>query len=462
MTVFQEIANRTNIHFNITAVNDSVKSEQFNLMISSGDYCDIITSVNTLYSTGSEGAYNDDVVIDLYDLVQEYAPHYWAMLSRDDDSVRTMVTGDDNLMTSLALQFQEPGYGGGGLLIRQDILDALSLDRPKTYDELHDTLLAIYEESGAQMMISTDGISEDLIGGYNVVAGEYVVDGQVHYGYMEDDMYDYLSMMADWYKEGLIQKDFYSADMFGGINGMSNGSISVTNGRPNSIPEIENGSTVDGIQVTATYYPTKTGTETIHVGGTQTTSYIRTSSVWSISTTCEDPVPLIKLCDYFNTDDGILLFNYGVEGEAFTYDESGKPQWTELISNNDAGMTYAQAAYIYASSAGSEYLPSVFDETKAYYNYSEAQLEAVDIFKDKSDGAYDYPEGATLTADELSAISSMSSTIETYIEEQVLTWITGAEDLDESAWSDFTATLKEMGVEEIIEAYQIAYDRYMS
>lgn len=462
LTVFKEIANRTNIVFDVVAVNDSVKSEQFNLMVSGGDYCDVITGVNTLYSTGAEGAYHDEVVIDLYDLVQEHAPHYWAMLNRNEDSVRTMVTGEDDLMTSLALQFEEPGYGGGGLLIRQDLLDKLGLERPKTYDEFHDVLTAMYNESGAQMMILETGISEDLICGYNVVANYYVVDGTVRYGYMEDPMFEYLSMITAWYQEGLIDQDFYSADMFDGINGMGSGEISVANGRPNSIPEIENGSTVEGIKIGATYYPTATDNEEIHVGSASTAPYIRNSSVWSISTTCEDPIPLIQLCDYFNTEEGILLYNYGVENEAFVFDEEGNPQWTDLITNNPSGMTYAQAAYLYASSAGSEYLPSVFDETKAYYAYTDAQWDAVEIYKNKTDGTYDYPAGATLTIDESTAIAGIESAIETYIEETVLAWITGAATLDESAWDTFKTTLKDMGVDQLLSTYQTAYDRYMS
>ena len=35
--------------------------------------------------------------------------------------------------------------------------------------------------------------------------------------------------------------------------------------------------------------------------------------------------------NYWFTDEGVLLANYGVEGESYTMDENGKPQYTELM-----------------------------------------------------------------------------------------------------------------------------------
>ena len=65
-----------NVKLDVTAVGDSVVSEQFNLMVSSGDYTDIISDGVSHYSKGYDAAITDDIIIDLLDLAQEYAPNY--------------------------------------------------------------------------------------------------------------------------------------------------------------------------------------------------------------------------------------------------------------------------------------------------------------------------------------------------------------------------------------------------
>ena len=40
---------------------------------------------------------------------------------------------------------------------------------------------------------------------------------------------------------------------------------------------------------------------------------------------CENPEIFLEFLDYFYTDAGNLLANWGVEGRTFVYDDSGKP-----------------------------------------------------------------------------------------------------------------------------------------
>ena len=55
--------------------------------------------------------------------------------------------------------------------------------------------------------------------------------------------------------------------------------------------------------------------------------------MWSITTVCEDPDVIARYVDYVYSDDGILLANYGVEGETFTYVD-GVPRLTDMVLNN--------------------------------------------------------------------------------------------------------------------------------
>ena len=117
-----------------------------------------------------------------------------------------------------------------GLVIRKDWLDELGLDVPETYDELHDVLKAFkdkYNCSSAIYMNNNCTITT-LTEGYNVatynVSGSggaggsgsslpyYVEDGVVKCSFIEDGYRDYLTMIHDWYEEGLMDSDFVSIE----------------------------------------------------------------------------------------------------------------------------------------------------------------------------------------------------------------------------------------------------------
>ena len=81
-----------NVKLDVTAVGDSVVSEQFNLMVSSGDYTDIISDGLSHYSKGYDAAITDDIIIDLYDLALEYAPNYMYYLDTDPQLKAALIT----------------------------------------------------------------------------------------------------------------------------------------------------------------------------------------------------------------------------------------------------------------------------------------------------------------------------------------------------------------------------------
>lgn len=104
-----------------------------------------------------------------------------------------------------------------GPMIRKDWLDELGLDVPETYDELHDVLKAFKEKKGADAALvlnyAATGINNGLVQGYGInglVADAamsepyYQVDDTVMYGPIQPEFKEYLTMVHDWYEEGLI------------------------------------------------------------------------------------------------------------------------------------------------------------------------------------------------------------------------------------------------------------------
>ena len=65
----------------------------------------------------------------------------------------------------------------------------------------------------------------------------------------------------------------------------------------------------------------------------------------------------------------------------------------------------------------------------------------------------------TYSSDESDEISSIESEIQTYVEENVVKFITGDKDMSE--YDGFIGDMKSLGVERYIEITQSAYDRYL-
>ena len=100
------------------------------------------------------------------------------------------------------------------------------------------------------------------------------------------------------------------------------------------------------------------------------------------------------------------------------------------------------------------------DVTKARSTYSDAGRAARDIWDYNRDDANVYPASAELTADEADEHNTTYSDINTYMQQSIAEFITGARPLGE--WDSFVDELYNMGIEDCIALKQDAYDRYMA
>lgn len=75
-TFYQEMERRTGIHLDITGVIAFQADEQFNLMVAGGDYTDMIGRFKTFYTAGIDAGIENNVIIDLGELMDEYMPNY--------------------------------------------------------------------------------------------------------------------------------------------------------------------------------------------------------------------------------------------------------------------------------------------------------------------------------------------------------------------------------------------------
>ena len=448
----------TNVYIDFNAIAGGfVEEESFNLMIAGGDYTDIIGVMN-YYPTGHEGAIDDEIIIDIYDYLEELCPNYWNKLTANTSAYMEMRT-ESGYMGCVAQLLKEAGMENMGMIIRKDWLEAAGMDAPATADEMEEYLLYCKENYDAYAYLQYEGKDTDFGSMFNVTPGGMnVIDGEVVSAYTLDGMKDYLETMNKWYKEGIFNDDFYndtdittvrtdmSMDLCSFVDGSQEGMSNIYDMNPENT----------AMKLMAIPYPKADGVDEIHVG--YESKLIKNSDTWAISTACDkDLEPLFGLINYLYSDEADLPYNWGTEGVTYTLDENGDPQWTDLVINNEEGLNFMFASYLYASGVGSVYFPGCYDMKKGFYSYNEDQLEAVNILANLTDGAYNMPAYVSLTTDEQVEYNGFATDLETYADAEILKFIMGDNSMDQ--YDAFVDELYNYGLQEMIDIYQVAYDR---
>lgn len=466
MDILKTLEEKTGVHIELILAPVGEAETSFSLMLASGNYADIVIAFDSYYSKGGDAAIEEGIIYDLNELVAEYAPNYQVV--RTASKYRELGTVTDNGKMPYFCQptyLDYPGLTYGGPIIRQDCLDKLGLDTPVTFDEWHEFLTRCKDELGMTrgLSLAYTGISK-----YNAFNAAFdfmmqnpadsapplfQVDGVVQYGPLADEFKDYLIMMSKWYAEGLIDPDFTSTITFDDGIAMISSDLCAATSEHGGVLGYANmlGSAVNpDFNFVAIANPVLNEGDQLHVGYMKGGAGL--GKVAAITTACENPEIAVKFLDQLYSDEGMMLCNYGTEGKTYTL-VNGLPVYTDLVANNDQG-TITDMLCAYAA-------PIVwpFVSVLGRDDVSTANMMA-DIWDTNNDYSYSYPNGATLNEDEKEVYSDIYPEIKSYVEEMTVKFIMGLELMDN--YDNFLATLDTLGVQEVVDAYQNAYDRYIS
>lgn len=458
-----------NAKIEVLAVSDSVVAEQFNLMCSSGDYTDIIYGTSN-YTRGYDAAITDEIIIDLMELAEEYAPNYLYYLETDPDLKKTLIT-DNGCLPTVATIYKEAGCENGGILIRSDWLNELGMDVPETYEELHDYIQACIKEYNTQGICIGNAMGENKANdklysfGYDFNAEDYnVVDGEVVFAYLNDSYYDYVKMLSEWYADGTIYSDFFNAQMGATDKYFASGACCLNTATAANLATIESYADPDYVyEMMPIEAPKLNRDDELHFSWTDTFARIKQQDTWAISTTCQDPEGIMMMVNYLFSEEGQLMFNYGDEGHTFEYDENGQPMYTELVTNNPDGLSYKDACYIYVAAVASGHMPSILDVCASYYYFDDSEWNVFDTFRScDADGSYNMPTGVSLNEEENEEYASIASDVNTYAASEIMKFVLGQAELTEESFAEFQNTVHTMGGDRMEEIYQAAYERFMA
>lgn len=458
----QEIIDATGVIYEFKEVSFTVKSEQFNLMIVSGEMTDVI-QCGQYYMGGEGAAYTEEIIYDLTDLLPEYAPDYWeAFMNTNEATIKSHYT-EGHLLSMRTIKNQY--IDDMGAITRGDWLKELNMDAPTTFQEFNDMLYAFKDAYNCEYtyVCNPDSVIQYMqahfqtnlfqIGGTAIPTQRN--DTEIVGSMTSDNYREYLEWFRQLYVDGIIYKDYYTAQMseatyFAQVGRNNAGVWQNTSGSFEAmVPYLG-----DNVSVEAAALPRTVGDNGLYDFAAEP---VLISEAYNISVSCEDPSLVIMFYNWFFTDEGSLLANWGREGVSFEYGADGKPFWTDAIIGESAGTW---AMWINTWKLG----PSLTDATVSFASYNENQHAAIDLWNDDSILSSDHsiPTSAGLNSAEVTENASIVTDITTYASETLLRFITGELELNDANWEVYVNQCVTLGHDKYIAACQNAYDEYVA
>ena len=460
--VQKEIENRTGVHIEWDTYSSDVETVLQTRLASLEGLPDMVEIPPFDSNVGVDTYSSNGVLIPLNDLIKEYAPNIQALFNKYP-ALEAMCTSSDGNIYALAgwwgdINDYVPDY----LYIRQDWLDNLGLEMPETVDELYDVLVAFKEQDANGNgnpddeipMATKNGIKQLyylMTGfGYDTNSLWYTDDnGEVHYAAVEDQYKDMLAFLNKCYSEGLISDDLDGTLL---TQNITEDKVGIVCHDP-----ADNMASSDDLALTSNpecdyeFMPVLQANEN---GTARMTKRGLTLHYYGITSACENPETAIQWIDYvYASEDGLMLYNYGIEGMSYEYDADGNIQFTDLITNNE---TYT-SAFSALRSIGAWPTYFINDSGEAFmkiFEGTKVETACKDAYGNMEDP---FPEMLG-TAEESEVYTSVWPDLSTYLDEMFTAFVIGTESLDN--FDKYVETAYSMGMQDIIDIKGAQYARY--
>ena len=355
--------------------------------------------------------------------------------------------------------------------INTDWLEAVGMEMPTTVDELHDVLVAFRDQDVNGNGDPTDEIPLSFIfpekngswcAGLGTLLAPFgctdyqadhraIEDGKVYYQAASEEYKNAIAYYHDWFEEGLIDIEIFSQD--------SSQYIAKGNGEDPrlgvfvwwEIPEVVGEERAESYE----YLPIlegPDGTYGVNLNEMGTTSH----NSFSVTNACENPELLLKWVDQMYDPINSMQAIYGPIGVYWDEepDENGCYSMRELKEGETAGELKSKSELLGPTEQLTE------DYGTYYYLEDRAQerLNDLETFWFNYVDSTEYYPSVTYTADEIEVINDKLSDIKALTEEKVAHWLRDGG--IEEEWDQYLQDLDNMGLQEVVGAWQAAYDRY--
>ena len=350
-----------------------------------------------------------------------------------------------------------------GFVMRGDIMQKYEMNEPSTVEDFHTILATIKENETGMIPFSVDAF-DTLIRAFGLLWGlntfddlQVNEDGKVSYVYTDPRMRDVFQTLADWYAEGLIDKE-----PVGGAEGTwgrkaVDGRLFSTYGSAGYcfVIQPELAKNIPGAGFRLIPYPSADGNM----------PFIPSSptwdNTWGIWEGSKNKELAIKAMDYmFFRDESFIDQIYGLEGTDYVMVD-GFPAATEYAITEmakDGNYAYSTGAYVHNR------LTMVYVEEYRVASYRdflsghpfESEIIRVSQLIGSSTNTL-FPK-MLFTVDEAQLTRQYMADIDLYVKQTIAAMIRG--EMPVTRFDNFVTTLNGMGLEEAMELRQNQYDRY--
>ena len=175
----------------------------------------------------------------------------------------------------------------------------------------------------------------------------------------------------------------------------------------------------------------------------------------------------MRWVDYFYSEEGSKYIEQGPEGFLWEYQENADGEKVRVYADGiDTNNTEDERGKI--TPAYGLTTPNLVIDTTGEYHIRKTANEEPDtrfndwVAKETAEKMEDIAEVPFpllyLTIEENDKVAATATDLTTYVEQMEAKFITGVEPLDN--WDDYVKTIEAMGIDEYVEVYQAAYDRW--
>ena len=457
--------------------------EDVALMIANDEYPDMI------YAKGSAtDLYQAGALIDMTDLIEKYGPNIKKMYGAELEKLKWSQDDPGIYQLSYAGVNQKTLTTGGSCQIQWAALKENDYKYPKTLDE-YEKMIKSYlaahpkTEDGLDMIgitmsasdwhwIITLGNPAGLIADASPDNGQWIIDDEynVHYKHVTDEEKEYFKWLCRMYNEGILDPNFATQTDDDYIAKVASGRVVAITDAEWHYSQCEATLVADG-KVDQTYVGLPVTLREDQVE--KALLYQGTTVGWGIGITksCEDPVRAIKFLDYLCSDEGQILYHWGIEGENYFLDDDGQPYRTdEEVAKAQSDPDYAKNTGIdnytgfpiYGTGSYSEdgfpYTPTTKESVIANYNTAEkegceamgfemltdmfAQPEEFDLLPYSALWAYQQPQ----------ELAEKQTILDEIAWPGLVKCVTGTEDEFDANWESMVQELTDNGLADAEEA----------
>lgn len=457
--------------------------EDVALMIANDEYPDMI------YAKGAAtDLYQAGALIDMTDLIEKYGPNIKKMYGAELEKLKWSQDDPGIYQLSYAGVNQKTLTTGGSCQIQWAALKENDYKYPKTLDE-YEKMIKSYlaahpkTEDGLDMIGITMSASDwhwmitlgnpaGLIADASPDNGQWIIDDEynVHYKHVTDEEKEYFKWLCRMYNEGILDPNFATQTDDDYIAKVASGRVVAITDAEWHYSQCEATLVADG-KVDQTYVGLPVTLREDQVE--KALLYQGTTVGWGIGITksCEDPVRAIKFLDYLCSDEGQILYHWGIEGENYFLDDNGQPYRTdEEVAKSQSDPDYAKNTGIdnytgfpiYGTGSYSEdgfpYTPTTKESVIANYNTAEkegceamgfemltdmfAQPEEFDLLPYSALWAYQQPQ----------ELAEKQTILDEIAWPGLVKCVTGTEDEFDGNWESMVQELTDNGLADAEEA----------